>query len=114
MEWDLETRRKLANEIRRVSLEIQQEEFAANNGKHFAEGVENTIRRIMEKLTPLGFEPANKDWKIQEGEVGWSRNLFLENIYQDSPTHLWFETAQCRVVKIEKSLAERVLVLGIP
>lgn len=110
MEWDLETRRKLAKEIRRVSLEIQQEEFAANNGKHFAEGVENTIRRIMEKLTPLGFEPANKDWKHQEGDG----NMFLENIYQDSPTHLWFETAQCRVVKIEKPLAERVLVLGIP
>jgi hypothetical protein len=110
MEWDLETRRKLAKEIRRVSLEIQQEEFAANNGRHFAEGVENTIRRIMEKLTPLGFEPANKDWKHQEGDG----NMFLENIYQDSPTHLWFETAQCRVVKIEKSLAERVLVLGIP
>lgn len=110
MEWDLETRRKLAKEIRRVSLEIQEEEFAKNKGKHFAEGVENTIRRIMEKLTPLGFEPANKDWKQQEGDGG----MFLENIYQDSPTHLWFETAQCRIVKIEKSLAERVLVLGIP
>jgi len=110
MEWDLETRRKLAKEIRRVSLEIQHEEFASNNGRHFAEGVENTIRRIMDKLTPLGFEPANKDWKHQEGDG----NMFLENIYQDSPTHLWFETAQCRVVKIEKILAEKVLVLGIP
>lgn len=110
MEWDLETRRKLAKEIRRVSLRIQEEEFAANSGKHFAEGVENTIRRIMEKLEPLGFEPANKDWKHQEGDG----NMFLENLYEDSETHLWFETAQCRVVKIEKSLAERVLVLGIP
>lgn len=111
MEWDLETRRKLAKEIRLVSLEIQKEEFAKNNGRHFAEGVENTIRRIMEKLTPLGFEPANKDWKHQEVDDG---EMFLENIYQDSPTHLWFETAQCRVVKIEKTLAEKVLILGIP
>ena len=109
MEWDLETRRKLAKEILRVSLEIQQEEFASNNGKNFAEGVENTIRRIMDKLTPLGFELANKDWKHQEGDGG-----IFDNIYQDSPTHLWFETAQCRIVKIKKSLAEKVIVLGIP
>jgi len=108
MEWDLETRRKLAAEIRRVSLRIQEEEFSKNKGKVFAEGVENTIRRIMDKLAPLGFEPANKDWK-PDGVAN-----ILENLYQDSPTHLWFETAQCRIVKIEKSKAERVLVLGIP
>lgn len=109
MEWDLETRRKLAREIRRLSLEIQNEEFAKNNGKHFAEGIENTIRRIMDKLAPLGFEPANKDWMSLEQGVNT-----MENLYQDSPTHLWFETAQCRVVKIRKDLAHKLLVLGFP
>jgi hypothetical protein len=113
MEWDLETRRKLAREIRRVSLRIQEEEFAKNKGKVFAEGAENTINRIMEKLTPLGFEPANKDWK-HDGELQGASISPVRWLYQDSPTHLWFETAQCRIVKIEKSLAEKVLVLGIP
>lgn len=107
MEWTLDIRRKLALKIRDMSLEIQREEFAPNNGRHFAEGIENTIRRIMERLGPLGFDPADKDWKVEEG-------MFLENIYQDSPTHLWFETAQCRVVKIRKDLAEKLLPLDLP
>jgi hypothetical protein len=115
MEWDRETRRKLAKEILRVSLQIQEEELSrcsstskTNFGSpSFPEAVAHTIERIMEKLGPLGFEPADKDWK-PDGECEEAR------IYQDSPTHLWFETAQCRIVKIKKSLAERVLVLGIP
>ena len=109
MEWTRDARLKLARRIRNLSLEIQKEEFSTNNGKHFAEGVENTIKRIMDKLTPLGFEPANKDWTHLEDGVD-----IMENLYEDSPTHLWFETAQCRIVKIRKDLAHKLLVLGFP
>ena len=107
--WTKETRLKLARKIRELSLEIQKEEFAKNNGRHFAEGVENTIKRIMEKLEPLGFEPANRDWTFLEEGVDT-----MENLYKDSPTHLWFETAQARIVKISKEDAEKLLVLGLP
>ena len=111
MNWDRETKIKLAREIRRVSMETQEEVFrqARGNLATFPECVEETIQRIMSRLGPLGFEPANKDWShrgIQERQDSF--------LYEDSQTHLWFETAQARIVKIEKSLAEKVLVLGIP
>lgn len=106
MNWDRETKIKLAREIRRVSLETQEEVFSQTKG-NFPQFVEKTLEKIRHRLEPLGFEPANKDWKFLEERQDIK-------IYQDSPTHLWFEIAQARVVKIKKSLAERVLVLGIP
>lgn len=106
MNWTRETRTKLARRIRILSLEIQDEEFARPGS--FPEKVENTIERIMERLEPLGFKRANKDWKSEGHEdLGF-------NLYQDSPTHLWFETAQARVVTISKEDAHKVLVLGLP
>lgn len=107
MEWDVKTRRKLARRIRELSLEIQNEEFSRNGS--FAKRVESTIKRIMIKLAPLGFEPANKDWTHLEEGTDATVNLYL-----DSPTHLWFETAQCRIVKIHKEHAEKLLVLDLP
>lgn len=110
MNWTRETRLKLARIIQELSLEIQREEFSRKG--IFPEMVENTIRRIMEALEPLGFEKANRDWSHLNPEyLGGGHNL---RIYRDSPTHLWFETAQCRIVKISKENAEKALVLGFP
>lgn len=109
MNWTREVRLKLARRIRELSLEIQKEEFArhASGGANFPETVENTIERIMERLAPLGFERANRDWTYLEEGVD-----AMENLYHDSPTHLWFETAQARIVKIRKEDAEKILILG--
>lgn len=109
MNWDRETKIKLAREIRRVSLKTQEEVFREARNVPFPECVENTIKKIMARLRPLGFEPADRDWNLEEHP-----HLLGISIFQDSQTHLWFEIAQARVVKIEKSLAEKVLVLGIP
>ncbi|NBT35959.1 MAG: hypothetical protein EBT03_10570 [Betaproteobacteria bacterium] len=108
MNWNRQTKIKLALEIQKISRATQEEVFneARGNLVSFVECVDKTIERIMSRLGPLGFEPANKDWRHEEGGK--------VTIYKDSPTHLWFEIAQARVVKIKKSLAERVLVLGIP
>lgn len=106
MEWDRETKLKLARKIRKLSLEIQEDEFGGSRCG-FVKLVENTMKRIMNKLEPLGFEPANRDWAFVEEDEGGK-------LYQDSPTHLWFETAQGRIVKISKENAEKLLVLGIP
>lgn len=100
MNWTLENRRKLADRILELSHKIQSEEFARPGD--FPEKVEKTIERIMERLEPLGFTKA-KGWFLQEG-----------NLYRDSPTHLWFETAQARIVTISKEKAEKLLVLGLP
>lgn len=100
MEWTRDIRHKLARHIRELSLKIQTEEFSKKG--IFPDMVERTIGRIMERLEPLGFESANKDWVHEDG------------LYKDSPTHLWFEIAQCRIVKIRKDLAEKLLVLGFP
>lgn len=111
MEWTRQIRLKLARRIRELSLEIQKEEFArcAAGGANFPETVENTIERIMERLAPLGFERANRDWThLEEGVDS------IENLYEDSPTHLWFETAQARIVKIRKDLAHKLLPLDLP
>lgn len=105
MEWDKDTRRRLAREIRRMSRDILIEECRGPG--NFQDMVERAVGRIMEKLRPLGFEPANRDWLFDEEYKG-------ENLYRDSPTHLWLETAQGRIVKIDKTQAERILVLGVP
>lgn len=109
MEWTRETRLKLARRISELSLEIQREEFSRKG--IFPEMVENTIRRIMEALEPLGFEKANNDFDMEFGEYTRGNPL---HIYRDSPTHLWFETAQCRIVKIRKDLAYKLLPLSLP
>lgn len=73
--------------------------------------VERTIDRIMKRLEPLGFERADGDWEPEFREnLGMGHTL---NVYRDSPTHLWFETAQSRIVKIHKDHAVKVLVLGL-
>ena len=107
MEWDLEARIKLAREVKKKSLEIQRMEFA--RGGAWADMVELAIERIMEYLGPLGFERADRDWRTDK--VVQDQDL---KIYGQSETHLWFETAQDRVVKIRKDLAEKNLFLGLP
>jgi len=110
MEWTRETRLKLAKMIREVSLEIQGEEFFSRT--NFPDMVERTIGRIMKRLEPLGFEKADRDWEPEFHEnLGMGYTL---NVYKDSQTHLWFETAQSRIVKIKKDLAHKLLVLGFP
>lgn len=114
MNWTIDTRIRLARRIQELSLEIQNDEFArcTAGGANFPEAVENTIERIMEALGPLGFEKANRDWSHLNPEyLGGGHNL---RIYGDSTTHLWFETAQGRIVKVSKENAEKALVLGFP
>ena len=111
MEWTRETRRKLALKIRELSLEIQKEEFA-KQGK-FPEMVENTIERIMERLEPLGFTKATGRFQMEFGEHIRKMDANI-HVYRDSETHLWFETAQSRIVTISKEDAEKLLVLGLP
>jgi hypothetical protein len=111
MEWTRETRRKLALRIRELSLEIQTEEFARPGD--FPEKVEKTIERIMERLDPLGFTRAKGWFHMEVGEYIKERNANL-SLYRDSPTHLWFETAQARIVTIGKDDAEKLLVLDLP
>ena len=108
MEWTRDARLKLAREIRRISLAIQGEEFFVRT--NFPEMVERTLERITKRLEPMGFEKADRDWEPEFHEnLGMGYTL---NVYKDSPTHLWFETAQGRIVKISKDLAEKLLVLG--
>ena len=110
MEWNKENRLKLARNIRQLAIKIQEEEFSKHT--NFPDMVNKTIQRIMEKLQPLGFERANNDFNMDSGEHLGEGHLL--HIYKESKTHLWFETAQCRIVKIRKELAEKVLILGIP
>ena len=109
MEWDLEARIKLAREVKKKSLEIQSMEFA--RGGAWADMVERSIKKIMEYLGPLGFERADRDWRTDKVVQDQDQDL---KIYGQSETHLWFETAQSRVVKIRKDLAEKTLFLGLP
>lgn len=111
MEWTREIRRKLALKIRKISLEIQTEEFAKEGS--FPEKVEKTIGRIVERLEPLGFTKAKGFFQVEFGEHIRDMNANI-HVYRDSPTHLWFETAQSRIVTISKDDAEKVLVLGLP
>lgn len=111
MEWTRDTRRKIALTVRRLSLEIQEEELA-RRGK-FPEMVENTIERIMQRLEPLGFKKANGWFQMDFGEYIKDMNANI-HVYRDSPTHLWLETAQARIVTISKEDAEKLLVLGLP
>ncbi len=107
MNWDLETRRKLAKMVKEKALAIQDEEFmrAKGSGRSFYDVVQDVDRRILEKLAPLGFRRANQDWKHES-----NTDVML---FKQSRTNLWFETAQARIVKISKKQAEKVMVLGI-
>jgi len=108
MEWPQSQRRKLGRMVKDKALAIQEEEFKKAKPARltFGEILENVDRRILESLGPLGFQRANKDW---EHEVHTDLMIFKQ-----SETHLWFETAQARIVKISKEDALKVLVLGIP
>jgi hypothetical protein len=107
MEWPQSQRRKLARIVKTRSLTIQDEEFRKARGTLLTYGdvLEEVDRRILEELAPLGFTRANKDWELETHS-----DLM---IFKDSPTHLWFETAQARIVKISKEQAEKLLVLGM-
>lgn len=106
MEWDIEKRRKLAGLVKNLSWRIQDEELknARTRRLSFSEVIENTDRRVLERLEPLGFQRANRDWVHESGEE--------PTIFQQSATHLWFDTTQGRIVKVSKDDAEKVLVLG--
>ena len=108
MEWDAKTRRKLALLVHRKATSIQEEEFhkARGNLRTYHEILVEVDKRILEVLAPLGFRRANKDWEHES-----HTDVML---FKDSPTTLWFATAQGRVVKISKEKAEKVLVLGFP
>jgi hypothetical protein len=107
MEWTQSHLTKLALIVKTRALTIQDEEFRKAKGKllTYHEILEEVDRRILEELAPLGFTRANKDWELETHS-----DLM---IFKDSPTHLWFETAQARIVKISKEQAEKLLVLGM-
>jgi hypothetical protein len=107
MEWPQSQRRKLARLVKTRCLAIQSEEFSKAKGTWttYEDVLDLVDRRVMEELAPLGFTRANKDWELEV------HNDLM--IFKDSPTHLWFETAQARIVKISKEQAEKLLVLGM-
>jgi len=107
MEWTHSQRRKLARLVKTRCLAIQSEEFHKARGTRttYEEILKEVDRRVTEELAPLGFTRANKDWEIEV-----HNDLMM---FKDSPTHLWFDTAQARIVKISKEQAEKVLVLGM-
>jgi hypothetical protein len=107
MNWDRQKREKLARMIAMKCLEIQNHciSHVQITGENWPRILELTDERIMALLGPLGFERANKDWDESHEDV---------MLFKQSDTHLWFQTAQARIVRIEKTKAERVLVLGLP
>lgn len=111
MNWPLETRIKLGRRIKDRAMEIQEEEFNRTPPRTFSETVEKTLERISDLLEPLGFEKANMDWETENFDNSKAPGM---NVYRQSPTHLWFETAQLRIFKISKEKAARLLVLGLP
>jgi len=108
MEWDIKTRRKLAHIVKRKALAIQEDEFrnAMKSRLTFGEIIDVVDRRILEVLGPLGFQRAEKDWEHESHEEIM--------IFKPSKTHLWFETAQGRIIKISKKRAEKIVILGLP
>lgn len=111
MEWSQETRHKLARNIKELSLEIQKEELA--RCANFPQAAENTIKRILQRLESVGFQRAHGDFQVEYACYLSDKGTSL-NLYRDSETHLWFETAQARVVTIRKDKADKLLVLGLP
>lgn len=107
MNWDRQTRIRLARMISAKCQEIQNQCILESRlTGNWPKILELTDERTMNLLEPLGFKRANKDWEHDA--------LVAFVLFKQSDTHLWFETAQGRIVKIEKTKAERVLVLGLP
>lgn len=107
MEWPPEKLVKLARMVKEKCMSIQNGEFVAKRTLRTYEDIlEDIDQKIYERLGPLGFERADRDWQL-DSDVEYP-------LYRQSRTHLWFDTAQGRVTRITKEQAEKVLVLGIP
>lgn len=106
MRWNRESRRRLAKIVWEKSVEID------NQVRSTARGVDNYMRgrdcRISAHFAPLGFVVAKPH------EWVYDRSHNHPALFKPGRNHLFFLVCTQHVLKVEKELAAKMLVLGIP
>lgn len=115
MDWNIESRSKLARLVldKSVSIALESQEPFHTLGD-YNNLLERINKKILEYFVPLGFESADLDEPAEE-KVPWAEGTMSKPVMlRQSSTHLFFETCKRKVIKIEKEKAEKLVVLGLP